>query len=74
MLDPEASKTAYEGTHKPIEAPTLRRDPAAYEKMAVMRRWEQAAEERGCSVKGLPVEAKQELERKWAWTRDTVMG
>ena len=70
LLDPEASKPghkkvkgrtrgskiAYKGTHKPAEAPTLRRDPPAYEKMALMRRWERAAEERGCSVKGLPSE------------------
>ena len=88
MLDPEASKPglkkvggrprgskiAYQGTHKPVEAPTLRRDPAAYEKMALMRRWERAAEERGCSVKGLPNEARQDLERKWAWARETVLG
>ena len=88
LLDPEASKPghkkvkgrapgskiAYKGTHKPAEAPTLRRDPPAYEKMALMRRWERAAEERGCSVKGLPNEAKQDLERKWAWGRETVMG
>ena len=86
LLDPEASKPghkkvkgrtrgskiAYKGTHKPAEAPTLRRDPPAYEKMAIMRRWERA-KDRGCSVKGLPSEAKQDLERMWAWTRETVL-
>ena len=64
---PSGSKTAYEGTHKPVEAPTLRRDPAAYEKIALLRRWEREADKLGCSVKGLPAEVKLELERKWAW-------
>ena len=70
---PQGSLRAYKGTHKPIEAPTLRRDPSAMTKLAVLARWEKEAEKQGTSVEKLPVTARNRLERQWHWSRDSVI-
>ena len=70
---PQGSLRAYKGTHKPIEAPTLRRDPTATTKLAVVARWEQEAEKQGTSVDKLPKTARTRLEQQWHWSRDSVL-
>ena len=69
---PAGSKRAYEKGHKPIGAPTLRRDPTAPEKLSLLARWEQAAEDEGTSLADLPSRLKRDLEVKWHWKYETI--
>ena len=55
---------AYEGKHKPIEAPSLRRDPPAYVKLAVLGRWDEEIEKHGGELAKVPNRVKEDLEAK----------
>jgi len=69
---PQGSFRAYK-THKPVEAPTLRRDPSAPEKLQLLARWEQAARDEGCKgMSELPSLVKRSLEIKWHWQAKTI--
>ena len=63
---PKAKSRGYEKTHKPLGAPTLRRDPTAPEKLVVVESWEKRAKDEGCRVPDLPPRLKRELEVTWS--------
>ena len=67
------TRRAYAGTRKPIEAPSLRRDPTAVVKLAILSRWERCAKAEGCEVSKLPQRAKAQLEKDWAWDRESIL-
>ena len=60
---PEGKLRTY-NTHKPVGAPTLRRDPTVRENLSVLRAWELEAKANDVpSINELPNNAKQRLER-----------
>ena len=66
-------KRGYEKTHKPLAAPTLRRDPTACERLHIISQWQERAKEEGVKqIKDLPSRVKRELEVRFHWQFQTV--
>ena len=66
---PEGSARCYAKKNKPIEAPTLRRDLSAHEKLRILWRYEDAARAEGVHFLRLSVSKRQALEKllHWKW-------
>ena len=69
---PVGSQRCYEKRNKPIEAPTLRRDPSAYEKLRIIKRYEEAAKIEEVEFVRLSLSKRQELHRLYNWHWDTI--
>ena len=69
---PVGSQRCYEKKNKPIEAPSLRRDPTAHEKLRIIKRYEEAAQTEGVEFIRLSLTKRQELQRGFNWHWDTI--
>ena len=61
------SAAAYSKHHKPLEAPTLRRDPTAHEKLRIVGLWEAECRAQGVEKIVHHLSSSLLVERGWAF-------
>ena len=72
---PSGINREYIKHHKPLGAPTLRRDLSAHEKLNIVARWRGACEENGVTdIAQLEVRVKRLLEKAWGFQIQIVQG